>query len=389
MKILNDENLKQGLIGKVRNAKVYSGNIRDAFGNPKVLTSESYVIKAGNWKNSEGRAKLLNERKAFGEKFKNAATGYDEATIAAYKQNLIIDLQRTTDDLAVYTPMLVSEILDESATENVALRNYMPYVGREGANMGASDAVPLMEHNLPIDNILKVMIKAFGDKTTLRELFLNPFYKTENVINSAARILADGQNADFFKPIIDATYDAAHTQTLDTTGATPDIQIYNTIKKAINKALRLYNPAINKKMGLMNYQLFLLVNPIDLPDIEPIINGSLERLSGVNQLLGRLPINNVIAYGGGVNDGLTWANETLSFPGIEAGTFYIYIRNDVYGAYKIIKRAPTMEMGTGSPLMLATEERAWHRIDGIFLDWILPSGTTQKPAGAIIKGALA
>jgi hypothetical protein len=45
-----------------------------------------------------------------------------------------------------------------------------------------------------------------------------------------------------------------------------------------------------------------------------------------------------------------------------------------------------MEMGDGDVLTLSKEERAWHRIDGVFLTWMLPGGTAQKPTGAVISG---
>jgi hypothetical protein len=244
-----------------------------------------------------------------------------------------------------------------------------------------------MEHNLPVDVNVPLQIKAFGDKTTFRELYLNPFHKTENILQSAARILADSQNKEVIGKIITADYTAAaFNQPADTTGATADLKIYNTVKKAIKKALMLYNTPTGKRIGEMQHEIYLLINPLDLYDVEPVINGGLERLAGINQMVGRLPFNGVIPYAGGINDGLKWGNETLSFPGVPLGKFFILIKNPVYGGYKVIKRSPSMEMGNGDVLALTTEKRAWHRIDGVFLDWLLPGGTPQKPAGAVISG---
>jgi hypothetical protein len=243
-----------------------------------------------------------------------------------------------------------------------------------------------MDHNLPVDVSFDLSIKGFGDKTTFRELVLNPFYKTENVIQSAARILVDEQNKQSLGAVVSQTYDANHSQAADTTGATPDIQLYNTVKAALKKALRLYNTPTGKMNGEMAHEILLLINPMDLPDVEPVINGGLERLAGINQLVGRLPINGIIPSAGGLNDGLKWGNETLSFPGIPMGTFFIFVKNPVYGGYKIVKRSPTMEMGEGDVLALTSEVRAWHRIDGVFLNWILPSSAGGKQYGAVIKG---
>jgi hypothetical protein len=387
MKIFNAETMRKELVGQVRHIRVYNGSAqRNLSGNPEAVVDEAVVISAEKWEGSEGRETLLNERHNLAQRFQNAATGYDTATLAALMSNYVIDLQRLADDLTDLTPTLVKVQTDTEAPESIKLRNYLPYVGREGVVMGASDTVPLMDHNLPVDVSMNLVIRAFGDKTTFRELVLNPFYKTENVIQSAARILVDGQNKDSIGAILAKTYDEDHTQEPDATGATVDIKLYNTIKAAIKKALRLYNTPTGKQIGLMQHEIYMLVNPIDIPDITPIIEGGLERLAGINQMVGRLPINAIIPYGGGLNDGMKWGSETLSFPGVPAGTFYIFIKNDVYGAYKIIKRTPTMETGDGDVLALTTEKRAWHRIDGMFLDWILPSNNTGKHYGAIIKG---
>jgi hypothetical protein len=389
MKILNAEYMRKSLVGKTRHVSIYNGKARDAFnkGMSDPILDSVISIKTEAWYGSEARARLLNERHKLGVKLMNAATGYDQLTLKALlAQTYVTDLDRLKDDLADYSPILLTERVDAEASEQVSLRNYLPYIGREGTVMGASDTVPLMDHNLPVDVIVTMEIKGFGDKTTFRELVLNPYYKTENVMQSAARILADGQNKESIGAIVGATYDAAHSQAADTTGATKDLQLYITVKAAIRKALALWNILTKKQNGLMAHKVYLLINPIDLTDIQPIIEGGLERLAGINQMVGRLPIDAIIPYGGGLNDGLVWGGETLSYPGVAAGTFYIMIKNDVYGGYKIIKRSSTMEMGDGDVLALTTEKRAWHRIDGTFLDWILPSAAGGKQYGAVIKG---
>jgi hypothetical protein len=387
LKIFNAETMRKGLVGQVRHVRVYNGSARaNLMGNPAALADEAIIIKGEKWQGSEGRERLLNERRELAEKLKNAATGYDAATIAALVANYVIDLQRLTDEMTDYTPQLLAVKQDDAAPESVKLRNYLPYVGKEDIVMGASDTVPLMDHNLPVDVTMSLAIKAFGDKTTFRELVFNPFHTTENIMQSAARILVDSQNKDSIGAIVGATYDAAHSQAADGSGATVDIQTYNTVKAAIKKALRLYNAPTGKRMGEMAHEIYLLVNPMDLPDVQPVIEGGLERLAGINQMVGRLPINGVIPYGGGLNDGLKWGQETLSYPGVAEGAFYVYIKNPVYGGYKVVKRAPSMEMGEGDVLALTTEKRAWHRIDGVFLDWILPSDSGGKNYGAVVKG---
>jgi hypothetical protein len=381
IKLYNAETMRKDLIGQVRNIRVYRTGLEKPF------AEESFIIKNERWQNSAAQEAIFAERGILLQRYKNAATGYDRDTIAALLgKNIIIDLQRLTDDMAVHTGTLFTEKNDPDITDPSYLRQFLPLIGKAEEVMGSGDTVPLMEHNLPVNTMIPLKLKAFGDKTMFRELVLNPFYKTQNIIESAARVMVDEQNKEAIAPIVTPTYPAAFTQDPDTTGATLDLKIYNTVKAAIKKAVRLWNIPTKKQNGLMAYKIYLLTNPMDAPDVLPILNGALRSLAGINQIVDALGIDGVIPYGGGLNDGMTWGKETLSYPGVEAGTFYIFVKNDVYGAYRIIKRNPTMEMGPGDPLELTTEKRAWHWIDGTFLDWILPTTDDGKNYGAVIKG---
>jgi hypothetical protein len=189
-------------------------------------------------------------------------------------------------------------------------------------------------------------------------------------MESVARITVDSKNKDCIGKIVSASYDAAHSQAADSTGANFDLRLYNTIKKAIKKGLTLkHSLFVKKNLGDMKNEIYLLVNPTDLYDIEPVINGALERLSGINQLVGRLPIAGIIPYGGGLQDGLVWGKETLSFPGVPQGFVYVVVKTDV-GGYNLVKRDTTLEQGVGETLQLSTEERAWYRIGETFVDWL-------------------
>jgi hypothetical protein len=380
IKIFNAETMRKELVGRTRRIQVFREN------QSEPVTDEAVVIKSERWENSAGREILLTERRGLTEKIKNAATGYDPATIAALLQNYVIDLQRLTDDMTVHTGTLLTEKNDADAIDPVRLRRYMPYVGKAEPMMGSGDTVPLIDHNLPVDVVISLVLMGFGDKTMFRELVLNPFFKTQNVIESAARILVDEQNKEAIAPIVSFSYPAAFIQQPDSAGATLDLKIYNTVKAAIKKAVRLWHTPTGKQNGLMAHKIYLLLNPIDVPDIMPILNGALRGLAGINQIVDPLGIDGVIPYGEGLNNGMKWQNETLSYPGVAAGDFYIFVKNDVYGGYRIIKRTPTMEMGAGDPLELTTEKRAWHWIDGTFLDWILPVTAGGKNYGAVIKG---
>ncbi|MDR2602668.1 MAG: hypothetical protein LBC53_09535 [Spirochaetaceae bacterium] len=382
MIVLNSAEMRKSLVGTVRTVRLYSGP-----DSREPLAELEAEIKTENWMNSGARENIIARREAL-RKRANAATGYDAKTIADLLATIALDIERVKDDLTVYTPRLVTEIVDPDAQELAQLRYYRDCVVEEAEIAVASGIVPLMEHNLPINETVKLAVKAFGDKTTLRELVLNPFYKTEIVIRSAAKALADGENGDFFRPLNSAVFDAAHSQKFDETGATRDLQKYNTIRDAIDKAVRLYDVQSGKQNGLMEHEIYILVNPLDALTLEPIINGALARVAGVAQTADKLPVAAMIPYGGGLNNGQTWGGKTISYPGVKPNEFYILVKNRDNGGYKIIKRTPTMEMGEGDVLGLTTEKRAWHRIDGMFLKWLLPSTIDGKACGRIVKGSL-
>ena len=389
MKLFNAETMRKDLMGKVRNIRIYNGTATENLANTSTAVAREETIKVvgEKWQNSAGRETLLRERKNLEDKYKqmNAAVGYDMATIQALAGLYTIDLVRQADDLADYTPVLFKEVVDEDAPETVNLRDMMPYIGKEDDMTGSGDTVPLMQSALPVDYPVHLKIRGFGDKTTLRQMVFNPFHKTERIIESAARILADEKNKDSIGPIVSATFGAGHKQAADTTGATYDLQLYNTLKKGIVKALKLYNKPLAKENGIVRHEIFLLVNPMDLINIQPIVNGALAGVGGIQQVAAALPIDGIIPYGGGLNHGMKYGKDTLSYPGVPSGKVYAFIKVESFGGYRIVKRNETMEVGEGDVLGLTSEKRAWHRIRGIYNDFVLPATEKGKDYGAVVE----
>jgi hypothetical protein len=389
MKLFNAETMRKDLIGKVRNIRIYNGTAGENQNRiePEVAHSETIKVVGEKWHNSAGRETLLNDRRNLETRVRqmNAATGSDPATIRALAGLYTVDLVRQADDYADYTPVLFTEKVDENAPATVDLQDVVPYIGKEEEIMGASDTVPLMEHILPNNYPVRLSVRGFGDKTTLRDLVFNPFHKTERVIESAARILADEKNADSIKPIISAAFDANHKQAADSSGASYDINLYTTLKKGVIKALSLLCEPMGKANGLIRHEVYLLVNPLDVINVQPIVNGALAAAGGLQQIAAALPVDGIIPYGGGLNDGLAYGKETLSYPGVPQGKAYAFVKVDVYGGYRIVKRNETMEVGEGDILGLTSEKRAWHRIRGIWNGWCLPKTESGKFYGAVVE----
>jgi hypothetical protein len=392
MKLLNAEAMRKSLVGKVRKVRIYNGTVSENLTaqTAKVAHDETIEVESEKWLNSKGREELLRDRHMLTEKCKlmNAETGYDMKTIQALAGLYTIDLVRQADEYADYTPVLFKEIFDEDAPETVNLRDAMPYVGKEEEVEGTGDTVPLMKSALPVDYPVYMKIRGFGDKTTLRQMIFNSFHKNELIIESAARILSDEKNKDSLGPILSALYDAEHKQVADTSGATFDLQLYNTLKKGIRKANRLICEPLKREVGLVRHEVYLLINPIDDVDIMPIANGALAGVGGIQQMAQALPIDGVIPYGGGLNHGMKYGEETLSYPGVPSGKAYVFVKVDSFGGYRITKRNETMEVGEGDVLALSPAKKAWHRIRGLHNIFVLPKTVSGKAYGAVVEVTL-
>jgi hypothetical protein len=373
--------------------KVYLRSANQLFNNPTIgEPSRKPVVRdvTKKWLNGESREKLLNElyslRSAI-QKKQLAATGYDAETIRQFFADIVLDIQAQVDDLRDYSSQLMNVTSIPDASKYIKLRELLPYVGKEDLNSGTLDAFPLIEHALASLEEITIDVRGFGDKYGLNEELFNPSFSIDRITQSAARIIVDEANADFFKPVVLATYDAAHTQTfISATGASNDVNTYNTVAAAVDKVLALFNPFANKYNYKFNPKLVLLISQRDQRKISPIVNGELSRLTSINQLTPAL-VDNIIAYDGGLNDGASYANgaEILSYPGIPSGTAYVYAINDVYGARKINKVDVTMDIQDGDILTSCREKRRWYRARGVYLDSVLPTTVSGKAAGAIIK----
>jgi len=396
MKILNAETMRKSLIGKARNIKTYRGTASENKTTTDSVVAHSQTIKITNdkWIGSAGREQLLTKRKAlteklqknFNERQENASVGFDLKTIQELATLYTIDLSRQADEFTDYTPVLYNEIVDENVPESANLRDMAPYVGKEETITGTGDKVPLMQPSLPEDYTVKQEIRGFGDQTNYRQLIFNPFHKTEHIINSAARILADSKNNDSLGKIFAADFsDPLFKQLPNQSGATYDIRLYNTLKAGIRKALHLYSKPYNRENGLFRHEIYLLVNPMDLIDLQAVASGALATVGGIQQLAPALPIDGIIPYGGGLNNGLMWGNEKLNYPGVPLGKVYVFIKVETFGGYRVIKRNETMETGEGDVFALTSEKRVWHRIRGLYHDFILPEVKGGKGYGSLIE----
>jgi hypothetical protein len=391
MKLYSREFMRAANVGKVKRVRIFNGGAKEVLSGVAPLRyEEAFEVGTETWMGSAARENVLREMRGFMERVRQynvagGTNGFDERTLDELVTRMQIDLLRQGDDLVDYTPLLFTERKDENVTEIANLLDYLPWVGKESVIDGSGDNVPLIQHKLPAQYTVNMEIRGFGDTVKFRELVFNPFYKTENIITSAARILADAKNHDAFGPIVGATYTTPFLQTKETSGASVDINMYLTIKKAIVKALSLYCLPIGKPNGTLKCEVFLLINPLDRLRIEPVVNGNLAQAGGLQQYAGALPLDGIIPYAGGLNDGMKYGKETLSFPGVPQNSAFVFVKVDTYSGYRIVKQDETMEMAPGDIMSLTNEKRVWYRIRGVHSDFVTPKTEGGKNYGAVVK----
>jgi hypothetical protein len=255
-----------------------------------------------------------------------------------------------------------------------------------GIVSGQNDAVPLIEQHEGNTNTLALIIKAVGWKDNLENMLYNMFFSMDKVTQAAVDADVDARNAAVIGPILAATFVATMKQAADTTASQSlDSHTYVTLMSAIKKLRGLKDVQTGRKIAVP--KIAILCNSADTFQIENVARGQLNLNGGQAGGSNRpaLPIDSIIEYDRGINDGIVLGKETLSFPGVTPGICYVFVP----GVVKVANKRPlTMETGRGSVLELSTEERAWYRVQGTYTDDLLGSSAATPAGGAAGYGAI-
>jgi hypothetical protein len=244
-----------------------------------------------------------------------------------------------------------------------------------------------MEHDLGVSEDVQIKLIGFGDKSMLNEILWSPNY--DQIAVSAARIIADERNRVLFGPMITADYtiSPAHNVPLVTSGGSTDENIYLTVKAAYKKLLGLTNPLSGRKIGDGDFETSLYVSKTDAIDVRPIVEGELAGAGGTRIIARALPVDNFVEYSGGLNNGRTYAGETLVYPGVQSGVAYLAAKVPD-GAQLVNKIDWNMEVQPASS-PIKGEEKYWWAARGVYNDNVLPAEANGTAYGAIVKIQLA
>jgi hypothetical protein len=310
----------------------------------------------------------------------NAAMAPAAADIEAFFGRFFIDVTRRAAEAPDLTALIAQEITNIDFPELVYLRDLLKFRGEMAVISGANDPVPLIEQNTGETDTLSLLIGAVGWKDSIKNMLFNQFFTMQKVIQAAVDADVDARNAAIIGYIVAATFVASQKQAaIVAAGDTLDELTYKTFQAAIGVLRGLLDIQTDRKIAIPS--MSILCNSADTDQIVRVIRGQLGDNGGGarGNVVSALPISNVIEYDHGINDGFTVGKKTLSYPGVTAGKCYLFVPG---AAIVANKRPLTMETGMGSVLELSTEERAWYRVQGVYLKALMGSSYVPAAGGA-------
>lgn len=361
-----------GLPIPVKNNGVYSGSAGEQRLMEEIDGLQALCKSNADYKLTEADCKKFN-----------AAQYPGQTAIEALIGAMYIDITRRAQEAGDLTGLIATEANDPNSSQTVNVNYFYKYVGKMGVIAGSNDSVPLIEQKLGATDTFTQSIYAVGWKDSLANMLFNKVHTIAKVNQAAADAGTDARNAATVGAIVGATYVASQKQAADaTSGATYDVLMYNTFRKAIKKLRGLKDPQTSRPINAS--QISILCNSADTWSIQRVIGGQLQTAGGNGTLTTinaqALPIANIIEYDQGITNGETWGKETLSFPGVTAGKCYVFVPKEYM--FVMNKRGLTLETGMGSTLQLSTEERSWYRVFGVWLKDFLGSSYPGTALGA-------
>ncbi|MGD8567395.1 MAG: hypothetical protein PVJ39_04885 [Gammaproteobacteria bacterium] len=402
-KTLADERFNEKFSAPVM--QLYDGTIKDlksGFANvadKPLLNQDTVEMATRDYVSGGGRDKLYAHMARLrntalkemgvepGGTVKNAAQAPSYSTLSSLVSLLFVDMTRRYMESPDYTTRIVTETNNPAFRETVTMRDILKYRGQFEEISGSGDSVPLIEQALAETDTFDLTIRGIGWATSLKNILFNEFHTMQKVVDAVNEAYVDQRNAQVIGAIVGATFDASQQVAAGTSGDTYEENIYITFRNAIQKLRTLKDNQTDRPISVPS--ITMLCNSADSWYIQRAINGQLATAGG-DAFRGRnntpLPINEVIEYDRGANDGFTWGKKTMSFSGVTQGTCYLFVPREY--AWVATKRGLTMESSTGSALTLSQEERAWYFVQGEYLKDFLGSsysGASSSGYGAIVE----
>lgn len=408
MKIINvesmiEERVKHAVGAPVRvfaeraddlNAPVH--NIDPVYDVQMSVSSGRYENSAAEhetWKKIHAlRSKLAPTRESAAGWVRAAAQAPSAADLATLLGTMLLDVTRRAQDTGDLTSRIATEVIDPNFPKSVTLVDFLPYIGEFGTFKGTGDPANLVEQKTGETDTATLSMAGLGWQTTLENLLFNPIHNLQKVNQAVAEAYTDKRNATLITPINAGTYTSKQAVTAVQDSANSyDVNLYQTIKKAV-KALMIKTDLQTKGVISTAPGIKILCNSADAFDIERVIRGQLSSFTSGNVTSLNLSplsmISEIITYDQGITNGKTYKGKALSYPGITAGYFYMFVPKAY--AWILTKRGLSMEAGADLGIYSIRESRLWYDCAGSYLKPFLgyAGGYGADGDGAIIKVAM-
>lgn len=323
---------------------------------------------------------------AAGRTVSNAESSPSTADLEAFFGRFYLDVTRRAAEAADLTSYIAREVVNPNFPKLVYKRDLLKYRGVMGEISGENDKPNMIEQNTGELATMGLRIMGLGWKDSLANLLWNEFFTMEQVIQAAADAYIDYRNAKTVGAIVGATFVASQKQAaITTSGLTFDEKVYMTMKAGAKLLRGLLDPQTDREIAVPSIRC--LNNSQNTDDIENVIRGQLNGNGSSARTSNRpsLPIDMMLEYDRGINDGFTIGKKLQSFPGVTAGKCYLFVPGVALVA---TKRGLVSESGRGSVLEFSTEERSWYCVQGEDLGDLLGSSADTPVGGAAGYGAI-
>jgi predicted RNA-binding Zn ribbon-like protein len=377
MKILDKQALLEKRVAEKATIRteVFEGDSFNTFnsgnfpqGNPEKVASRGRSITMGSpiWDGSEGHAKIWNAIEEVQKRIRKNLDGQKRVINAAMLPDdlntlidlIRIDITRRTLQEADYTDIVGIVRSDPSFNKSVRLDEFLPYGAAFTDIFGNNDAVKLLEHKSGATDVVNMVLRAVGDKSSLQEEIFSSIYSLQRVTDAVARgYTAKRNDLNVLGRMVAKTaasgWHANNQQAADTTsGATEEQLLYNTLVSALKLLYSLKDPQTNKVISTPS--VILAIPKGTEWAFQRVING-LSNGGVVGNFAALTQIASIIPYQG---DTIYMGKETFNYPGVASGKAYLFVPK--VSNFTLVKRGLTMETGMGSVLDLSRQERVWY-----------------------------
>jgi len=334
------------------------------------------VITAKNlkWVNTQEYFELWNKIENIRKKLSNQYQSGRVFNIAQFPDDyytlvdmIRMDITRRRFEEMDYTDRVAQEITNPAFSRAIRLDEFLPFSGAFLERDGRGESVPLIQQKTGETGTTSMHLYALGHERSLEdELYNLDIYSLQKVNAAVARAHTGARNALSIGQYV--AYTLAGTWTADqqvppTVNASYDMALYLTLKNAMRHLFALNDPQTLLPINASRIAL-IVGNRNDADAVNAVINGQIAYsregvgAEAVTRVMQPLAIDEIWIYRG---DTIFCQGMQVEYPGVPEGYAYLIVTSASDNAnYILVKRGLTMEMGRGSVLNLAREQRAWY-----------------------------